>query len=459
MSVTKPQAPITYARALALAWPASVAAAATPLLGVIDAWALGRSARPLDIGAVGLAAAIFSTLYWTCGFLRMGTAGLTAQATGRGDEGEARAVLARAAVLGLGLGCLFALVQAPVSAAAFRLMGAGSQASADTMAAAREYFAIRIWAAPAALLTYGLVGWLMARGRTGVVMATSLLATGLNAALDYWFVVVLQSGAQGVALGTAIAETAAALLAVAGVALELAREGGVRAHWRKALILNPVGIKRMLTINRDIFVRTILLTVSFAWFVQRSATFGDVTLSANQVLLQLMLTTGLALDGAAIAAETLAGQAIGAGDRARYRAAVFKTSVLAGVAASAFALVYALAGDGIVAGLVESEAIRAAAHELAPWLAVSPLIVATCFQLDGVFVGAARAREMRDSMIVSAAVYFPLSLALTHWFGAHGLWAAFMVYFLLRAATLMRVLPRIGADIAAAKPLREGSAA
>jgi len=440
-------APITYGRVLSLAAPASVAAALTPLLGVADAWALGRSDRPLDVGAVGLAAAIFSLLYWSFGFLRMGTAGLTAQAVGRGDEAEARAVLARAGLGAVAIGALLVLLQWPIGAAAFALMGAGAETSAETMGAAREYFGVRVWSAPAALLSYAVFGWLMARGRTGLVMAAGGIATLLNVGLDYWFAVEMGLGAAGVAWGTLIAETVGAALAIGAAALDLNRVGGLAAHWRGLDLRAPKAVATMLALNRDIFLRTVVLAFCFAWFGQRGATLGDVPLAANQVLLQLMLAAGLALDGAAIAAETLAGAAIGGGDRARYRTAVARTSQVAAAAAGGFMLIYVFAGGAIVDGLTTDPAIRAAAREYLPWVIASPVVVATCFQLDGIFVGAARARDMRDTMYVSAAFFLPVSIVATSRFGAHGLWAAYMAFFLVRAVTLGLRLKGIERDI------------
>jgi len=448
------RADIPYKDIIALAWPASVAAAVTPLLGAVDVWALGRSERPLDIAAVGLASVIFSLAYWTFGFIRMSVAGLAAQASGAGDEEEARAALFRGALIGGAIGLALVLFQSLVGAAAFFALALDSNASSETFASARLYFDIRIWGAPFALASYAAFGWLSARGRTDYLMFVSLFITVLNIVLDYWFVVGLKWGAGGVAAGTLIAEIAGFLACALFVALVMVRHGGLKIHWSLSALLNADRLRRTLSVNRDIFIRTVLLAFSYSWFVQRAGEFGDVALAANQTLLQLFLLTGLALDGTAIAAETLVGRAVGDRDRrlgeARYRSAVRRTFEIALALALVFAAAYAIFGGALIDFLTPDGAIRAASREHLPWVIMSPLIVVIGFQLDGIFIGATRAREMRNAMIVTAPVFVAASIVLADRFANHGLWAAFTLYFILRAGTLAVYLPRIRRQFAPA---------
>lgn len=442
-------APASYRRIIALAWPASVAASVTPLLGAVDVWALSRSDRPLDVAAVGLGAVIFSLAYWSFGFIRMSVAGLTAQAAGAEDETEARSALARGAIIGAGIGLILLLAQIPIGALAFKALAVGSQASDQTFSEAQVYFAIRIWGAPFVLATYAALGWFSARERTDYLMIVSVAMTLLNVLLDYVFVIEMGWGAAGVAAGTLIAETAGFFGCLFFIARILNRHGGIKSHWRPADFWEASKVRRTVSVNFDIFIRTILLAFSFAWFIQRSGAFGDVALAANQTLLQLFLFTGLALDGTAIAAETLVGQALGARDAqnglTRYRIAVRRTFRLALAAALFFVLIYGLGGEAIIALLTPEGVIREACLRYLPWIVISPLVVVVGFQLDGIFIGATRAREMRNSMIVSAPIFIVASLWLAGAFGNHGLWAAFTLYFLLRAATLGAYLPRVRA--------------
>lgn len=441
---------VTFREIIRLAWPASVAASVTPLLGAIDVWALAQSARPLDIAAVGLGAVIFSLAYWSFGFLRMSVAGLTAQAAGGDDETEARAALVRGGVIGGAIGLALVLLQVPMGNLSFQLLAIGSEASDETMRAGQGYFAIRIWGAPFVLASYAAFGWLTARGRTDYLMIVSLIITGLNIILDYWFVVGLGMGASGVAAGTLIAEVAGFFACLLFVFLVLQQHGGIKNHWRSHEFWAPDRLRRTISVNRDIFIRTVLLAFCFSWFVQRSGAFGDVTLAANQTLLQLFLFTGLALDGTAIAAETLVGRALGMRDRQhgiiRYQSAIRSTFILAMIAAVFFSALYWAAGDWLIALLTPEGPIREASKQFMPWVIISPMIVVIGFQLDGIFVGATRAVEMRDSMIMSTIVFLPASALMLERFGNHGLWAAFSLYFILRAVTLVIYLPRIKAS-------------
>ncbi|MEM8936883.1 MAG: MATE family efflux transporter [Pseudomonadota bacterium] len=438
---------ISYGAIFKLAWPASVASSVTPLLGVVDVWALGQSSRPLDIAAVGLGAVIFSLAYWTFGFVRMSVAGLTAQAVGAQDETEARAALARGGAICGGIGLALIILQAPIGALAFIALSTESEASAQTLANARAYFDIRIWGAPFALGAYAVFGWLTARGRTDYLMIASVFMTGLNIVLDYIFVVMFDWGAPGVAAGTLIAEIAGFFVALAFVGRVMASHGGLRSHWALNGFWRLEPWRRTLAVNLDIFIRTLLLAFSFSWFIQRGGAFGDVTLAANQLLIQLFLITGLALDGTAIAAETLVGQALGAKDKtrgaARFQQAVRKTFILAGLGALAFVSVYGLAGDFLISLLTPEGPIAAASRTFMPWVIISPLIVVIGFQLDGIFVGATLSREMRNSMIISAPLFIALSIVLAERYGNHGLWAAFSVYFVARAITLGAYMPRL----------------
>ena len=441
---------VSYRRIAALAWPASVAAAVTPLLGAVDVWALAHKGLDIHIAAIGLASVVFSMIYWSFGFIRMSVAGLSAQAAGAGDEEETRAALLRGAIIGLGIGVFILLLQAPISYGAFALMAMDSNASAETFSLAEEYFAIRVWGAPFVMSAYAAFGWLSARERTDYLMIAAVAMTLINIALDYLFVAVFGWGAAGVAIGTLIAEIAGFLFCCYFVWRIMRDNGGLKNHWRFDLLRDPARLAQTVSINRDIFIRTVLLAGSFAWFVQRSGAYGDITLAANQTLLQLMLFTGLALDGSAIAAETLVGQSLGARDRkaglADYKTTVRRTFVIAGSAACLFALLYGIAGDAIIALLTPPGELRDTTREFMPWVIASPLIVAAGFQLDGIFIGATRAREMRDGMIATIIVFIPATFWLGDAFGNHGLWAAFAIYFLMRALVLSFFLPRIAAS-------------
>lgn len=245
---------VRYRDVLRLAWPASIAASVTPLLGAVDVWALGRSARPLDIAAIGLGSVIFSLAYWTFGFIRMSVAGLTAQASGAGDEPEARAALIRGSLLGAAVGLVLVVFQTPIARLSFFALALDSNATADTFSSARLYYDIRIWGAPFTLATYAAFGWLSARGRTDYLMIASLSITSLNIVLDFWFVTQLGWGAGGVAAGTLIAEISGFVICAGFIALILRSHGGLTPHWSIRSLFERGKIARTVSVNRDIFI-------------------------------------------------------------------------------------------------------------------------------------------------------------------------------------------------------------
>jgi MATE family multidrug resistance protein len=289
-----------------------VSNATVPLLGIVDTAVVGQLGDPVPIGAVGLGAIILSSVYWVFGFLRMGTVGLAAQALGARDEAEVAALLTRVLMIGFGAGLAMILLQVPIIAAALWL----SPASAEVEALVRTYISIRIFSAPAAIAIYGITGWLIAQERTGAVLALQLVQNGLNIVLSVVLVLGLDFGVAGVAWATFVAEWA-------GLALGLwlcRRAFGVPA-WRDwARVFDGAKLWRMAAVNVDILIRSLLLMAGFTSFLFFAADFGDVTLAANQVLIQFVYITAYAMDGFAFAAEALVGHAMGAGAAARLEA-------------------------------------------------------------------------------------------------------------------------------------------
>lgn len=436
---------ISFRHILRLAWPASVASLITPLLGLIDAIVLGYSSRPLDIGAVGLAASVFSLAYWTFGFLRMSTAGLTAQAIGAAREDAARRLLALSVGVGLLVGAVLITIHAPTSRVLIDFLTSGDAVAPATVSGARDYVAWRIWGAPFVLASYAIFGWLTGRGRTDLLMLIVVAMTLTNMGLDAWFVLGLGMGPTGVAIGTLIAEILGCVLAALAALWMLHRHGGLRAHWGDMDFRHKATLRKLVTVNTDIFIRTLVLVGTFVWFTRAGAQYGDVILSANQVLLQMFLITGLALDGAAIAGETLTGQALGQKERdqreALFGLTVRRTAMVSAIGAAMMSLGYLVLADPLLALAAPDPTIQAAAQAHFGWIIISPLVVAACFQLDGFYIGATRSAALRNSMIVSGLIYFASVQGLTPVLGNHGLWLAFGIFMAARAVTLLLAWP------------------
>ncbi|HRO14072.1 MAG TPA: MATE family efflux transporter [Paracoccus sp. (in: a-proteobacteria)] len=433
-----PDLPLTHRRVLGIALPIVLANATIPLLGAVDTGVVGQMGQPELIGAVGVGAVILASVYWIFGFLRMGTSGLVAQSHGAGDAVESGAHLLRALGIGLVAGLVLVALQGPVTALAFRVAPASDQV--ETLAG--QYLAIRIWGAPATIGMYALTGWMIATERTRAILVVQMVINLLNVGLDLWFVLGLGWGVRGVAAATLIAEVAGF-----AVALWFAR-GAIRAGARQAGLFARAQVERLARVNGDIMLRSVLLQGSFTTFVFLGAAQGDVTLAANQVLMQFLEVTAYALDGFAFAAEALVGQAVGARRPGRVRQASWLTSQWGAGGALALGLAFALGGGAIIDLLTTSPEVRETARHYLPWLVIAPAVGIASWMLDGIFIGATLTREMRQAMILSVAVYAGALMLLPAALGNHGLWASLMVLNLTRGLTMARLYPR--AEAAAA---------
>jgi MATE family multidrug resistance protein len=425
--------PVTHRAILAIAVPIMISNVSTPLLGVVDTGVVGQLPDPAYIGAVALGSLVFNFVFWGFGFLRMGTTGLTAQALGAADALEIRASLGRAVLIALAVGAALIALQWPIGELAFALI----EGSPNVEALARDYYDLRIWAAPATLTNYALLGWFIGLGQARVALVLQLVLNLTNMALDAWFVLGFDMGVKGVALGTVIAEVVAAALGLVIAARHLRSLGG---RWNSARLVEGSRMRRTIAVNGDIMIRSAALIVAFGWFMAQGARYGDVILAANAVLMHFLAVAAFFLDGLAFAAEALVGRAVGAANRAGLSAAARMTTWwAAGVAVLASGF-FALAGPAIVDVLTVDEAVRTAARIYLPWAATAPLLGVWAFQLDGIFIGATHTAQMRNAMLVSLAIFLAAWWVLTP-FGNHGLWAALLVHYAARAGTLLYYFP------------------
>jgi len=426
---------ITHRAVLSIAVPIMLSNVSTPLLGIVDTGVVGQVPEPTYIGAVALGALVFNFVFWAFGFLRMGTTGLTAQALGAGDPNEIRASLGRAAVIALVVGLVLIALQWPIREIAFLLI----EGSPRVEELARSYYDIRIWAAPATLLNFALLGWFIGLGRARMALILQLVLNITNMALDVLFVLGLDLGVQGVGLGTLLAEMIAAAVGLAIAARHLRHLGG---RWGWAHLRAGERMRRTLAVNRDIMIRSAALIVAFAWFMAHSASQGDTILAANAVLMQFVTFAAFFLDGLAFAAEALIGKAVGASDRTGLSAAARLTTGWAAGVAGAACVVFAVAGGVIIDLLSVDESVRATARVYLPWAILTPLVSVWAFQLDGIFVGATRTAEMRNAMLAALAIFLFAWWLLTP-LRNHGLWAALYVLYAARAGTLAYYFPAL----------------
>lgn len=429
---------VTYRRVTFIALPVVLSNVTVPLQGAVDTAVIGNLGDAVYLAAVTLGAAIISLLLQTLNFLQFGSGALSAQALGANDSRRVINVLARALILAFGLGFLLIAGQGI-------LIGLGKEifeGSEESERLAALYVSIRIWAAPAELGIFALGGWFSGQELTRRLFELQLVTSISNIVLNLILVLVIGMDVDGVALGTLIA----AYLGLGfGLWRARARMRALMPDWRpeRARLLNPQELGKLMRLNRDIFIRTLLLVGSFTWMTRLGSLQGDVILAANGILFQIFHMASYALDGFAIAVESLVGQAVGARDRAFLRRAVVVSTICAFAVSVIFALLLAVFHGPIVAVFTNVVEVREATAMFFFWAAFFPVIGVLAFQMDGIFVGATAGPEMRNAMIVSAAIYVPLSWWALGAFGNHGVWGAVWVFLLLRGLTLLAQYPRL----------------
>ena len=433
--------PLSHRAILAIAVPIMISNLSTPLLGVVDTGVIGQVPDAALIGAVALGALVFTFAFWAFGFLRMGTTGLTAQALGAEDAGEMRASLERAVLIAVGIGVALLFAQWPIRELAFSLLDGSERVES----LARDYYDIRIWSAPATLTNYALLGWFIGLGKARLALLLQLILNVSNMLLDAYLVLGLDMGVDGVAIGTVIAEFLAAFVGLIMAARHLRKIGG---QWDAVRLFAPDRIRRTITVNRDIMIRSLSLVFVFAWFMAQSAKHGDSILAANAVLMHFISVSAYFLDGFAFAAEALVGKAVGAAHRAGLsKASRMTTWWAAGVALFSSLLLVAL-GPTLVDILTVEPGVRSLAREYLPWAALAPLVGVWSFQLDGIFIGATRTAAMRNAMLMSAAIFLVGWYVLTP-FGNHGLWASLYIHYAARTGTLLYYFPALQRSVPA----------
>jgi MATE family multidrug resistance protein len=427
--------PYWYRRVFVLAIPLILSNLTEPLLSMVDTILSGHLPSSAVLGGVAVGGIFFNSIYWTFGFLRMATTGLVAQSHGAGDQDQLMHHFGRALLTALLIGTLILALQRPLISAALALLGARS----DVHRNALVYCSIRIWSAPAALANYAILGYLLGRQHARTTLLLQAVINIVNVAVALTLVLWRHWGVAGIATATMTAEWTGCLL---GFALMLA--GGARpSHLRWRELVDGASLRRLFALNRDIFLRTLSLVAAYAWFTRTGARSGNEILAANAVLINFLWIAGYGLDGFANASEALVGEAIGARRVADFRAVLKASSVSAFTVAAAISLLYLIFGRNIIALFTNQEAIRLLAAQFLPWLIVLPLVAVWSFLLDGVFIGATRAQELRDSMVISFVGFLGLAVVLTARFGNHGLWCAMLAFMTLRATTLALRLPEI----------------
>lgn len=415
----------THKRVWSLAWPMMLSNITVPLLGLVDTAVIGHLPEPHHLGAVAVGSMIFSILYWAFGFLRMGTTGMVAQAHGSGDGDRLRSLLGQSLVLGVCLGLLILLLRTPLTTLALQLMGP----EPDVLTEATRYTEIRAFGAPAVLCNFALLGWFVGMQNTRIALILLTSTNLLNMLLDLLFVFGLGMKADGVALATVLAEYFSLMLGLWFCRRLLRHTAG---QWLWLQLRRLRDYQALIQVNRYLFVRTVTLLLTFAFFTAQGAQQGTAILSANAVLLNFLLLISNALDGFAHATEALIGQTVGQRNLDRFKRTLGCTAFWSLISAIMLTLAFWLGGREIILLLTGIEEVRDAASRYLPWVIALPLIGCWSFLLDGLFIGTTRVKIMQDTMLFSVLCVFVPIWWVTQPLGNHGLWLAFISLFAAR---------------------------
>ncbi|MFB2815201.1 MATE family efflux transporter [Shewanella xiamenensis] len=420
----------------ALALPMILSNITVPLLGLVDTAVIGHLSDAYYLGGVALGSTIITLIIWLLGFLRMATTGLVAQAYGANDTASQLKLLVQGAMLATGLGIAVILLQLPILNLALGL----SEASAEVERYCREYFQVRVWSTPFALLNLVMLGWLLGRQQPKAAMWQLILANLANIILDVLFVMGFGWGVKGAALASVCADITAFSVALYMVLQQLKLSSQFKFDQLR-VHLTFAGYGKLLKLNSDIFIRSLCLQAAFAFMTFHGASLGDNTVAANAVLLNLLLLISYALDGIAYYAEAEVGKAYGQKRAQQLHEAVVLAWCWSAITAVGFTLIFSLWGSHIIELLTSIDEVRTTAQTYLIWLVLLPLWSFSSYLFDGVYIGAAQGKVMRNSMIIATfGAFFPtwylLQSLLPSEQANHALWAAMTAFMLMRSLTL-----------------------
>jgi MATE family multidrug resistance protein len=419
-----------HRQVLRLAIPNILSNISLPLLGMVDTAVMGRMESEVYIGAIALGSILFNFIYWGFGFLRMGTTGMTAQAYGRRDKVESISLLARGLLVALAVSLLLILFRQMIAWFGFSLIQGGE----TVKALGREYFLIRIYAAPATLALFAFHGWFLGVQNARYPLYLTVIVNLMNIGFNLLFVFQFGMKSDGVAWGTVCAQYVGLILAV-GLFLHKYRSYLDFVGWRRTVRLSLLG--RFFTVNADIFIRTVCLVFAFAFFTSASSAIDSLTLAANQILLQYISLMSFAVDGFAFAAESLVGKYVGARDKDRLRRSVRMLMAWGISLGAGFALGYAFLGKPLLRVFTDQMMIIQAASPYLWWMAIIPLAGSIAYMWDGVYIGATATRSLRNMMLLSTlGIFLPVYYVAVGPLGNHGLWLALMLFMIARGVTL-----------------------
>ena len=429
-----------HKKILLIAIPLILSNLTVPLLSFVDTAMIGHLGNVSYLGGITAGATLFTLIYGNFIFLRMGTTGLSAQAFGANKNQELVNVFSRSIILGLLIGFLIIIFRDSI----FSLFLPVLSLSGEVGESSSNYMSIRIFSAPAVLMNFGIIGCLIGIQKTKIVFIIAFLVNGLNIVLDYVFVVFWGMNVAGVALGTLISEWAACIfgLVILGI---IFKRSGVKIFRVKNFSKEDFFI--LFNVNIDIFIRTFCLVGTHIWFINRSSNLGDLELASNGILLNFVYISAFFVDGFAFTTESLVGQSKGAKNQTLFKRYVINSTIWCVISGMVCMIFFGVFGEKLIQILTDISTVRYLSSKYLIWVIVLPVISTFSYQLDGIFTGATKTRDMRNGAIISIFIFIIATVVLIPVLGNHGLWLSYILFIFVRAITLALKFSGLQRDI------------
>jgi MATE family multidrug resistance protein len=422
---------------LRLSIPIFFANLAIPMVGIIDTALMGNLGNLSYLSATSVAANLFSMIFWSFGFLRMGTVGMVSQAHGQNNYKEIFNIILRNLLFVFTISLLILVTQYFILNLSLKIF----DLSELTQQFYTQYFEIRIYSAPGELTLYIITGLFIGLQKTKI----SSLAVGffsiLNIILSILFVTKYDLNIKGVAYGTLYSAIATSTIFLIYTFYYLSKHVSLKIDLKELIDINK--IKNIFDINFNIFIRTILLTFSFLWFTYLGTQIGEDYIAANAILINLVFLSAFILDAYAFSTEGMVGYSLGKKDLNLFKTIIKNSFILSSITGLIISIVYFLANQYVINLMSDIEKIRVLSSQYVIWLIILPFIASFCYQFDGIFIGVSQTKELRNAMIFSVFCYLIISIFLTKYFSNTGVWISLCIFMILRATSLYYYLDTI----------------
>jgi len=427
----------SFSNIIKLSIPIFFANLAIPLVAIVDTGLMGNLGNASYLTAVSIASSVFSMIFWSFGFLRMGTVGMVAQAHGSDQYKEIVNLVLRNIAFVILISLLLILFQGFIFTISLQIF----DLSSDTTTSFQEYFTIRIYSSFGELTIYVITGLFIGLQKTKISSIVVGFFSITNIIFSVFFVLYFNMNVEGVAYGTLVASTVTTIIFVFYTFHYLSKTTSLEINVRD--VFNIKKIQSIFNINFNIFIRTILLTFSFLYFTYLGNSISEDVVAANTILLNLTMLSAFILDAYAFSTEGVVGYSIGAKDKKLLKSVIKNSFILSAASSLIICVIFLIGKNSFIEMMTDIPDIREISFAYSNWVVIIPFISSFCFQFDGIFVGASQTKELRNAMIISVGIYVLSSFYLLANFGNTGLWISLCIFFIARALTLFLYLGKI----------------